>query len=267
MPCLHRNPQKRYTYALVVVIAASAATALAQRSPVVYPKPLPADITPRIQLFQCGDFTGHFGPLDYRTADPRDRKVVQEFHLDMEIQTFMLGRVEGRNRAGTGGVAGGFQYTLKAFPNHPVALKAMEELGRKLNSEQPQRTSYPLECWYIRAFMITPDDPIVRAMYGIYLSYRERAEEAQHNLDIADQGLQYSRTMQYLMGEARFRLQQYDRAQLNAMRATSLGFPGDSLQKRLQEGGHWNPQLQLPADVSEARPGEPPTSAASAGDK
>ncbi|MBC7482384.1 MAG: hypothetical protein H7337_10920, partial [Rhizobacter sp.] len=204
---------------------------LAQRSPTLFKRPLPADITPRVQPFQCGDFTGHFGPIDYRSADPRDRQNVETNHFEMEFGTFLQGRVEGPNRAGTGAVSGGFQYTLKAFPNHPVALKVMEELGRRLKSEQPQGTMYPLECWYVRAFMTVPDDPIVRAMYGIYLSYRGRGPEALHNLEIADAGLRYSRTMQYLIADARIRSKNYEGGQLNGMRAARLGFPGDKIEK------------------------------------
>lgn len=251
--CTPSRSRQRRTRLFTVVVASLTCVpaAFAQHSPVAFAKAAPVDITPRIQTFQCGDFTGHFGPLDFRSADPRDKQNVESNHFEMELSSFLMGRVEGRNRAGTGTVAGGFQYTLKAFPNHPVALKVMEELGRKLKSEQPQGTMYPLECWYVRAFKIAPDDPMVRALYGIYLAYRDRSEEARHNLDIADPELQYSRAMQYMMGEARFQLKQYEKAQLNAMRAARLGFPGDVLQKALQDGGHWNAQLPMPPDPPE----------------
>jgi hypothetical protein len=240
---------------LIALMAATSACAPAMaegsgRSPVPKIGPIPRDVTPRVQLFQCGDFKGHFGPIDFRTAHPNDRRLVEGAHFDMELQTFLTGRLSGRNTAGTGLVTGGFWYTLKAFPNHPIALKVMEEAARKMNTEQPEGTQYPLECWYLRAFMIAPDDPMVRALYGIYLARRDRAEEAIRNLEMADLELQDSRAMQFLIGETYLLLKQYERAQRNAMRAANLGYPGDFLEKRLREAGQWNPEMKLaPAEA------------------
>jgi hypothetical protein len=227
---------------------ALAAPAAAQRTPIATPKPLPSDIAPRVSLEQCGDFTGHFGPLDYRSSHPFDRRLVEKYHFDMEMSTFLSGRVSGRNRAGTGGVAGGFDYVLKAFPNHPAALLVMDQLGRKLKSEQPQNIDMPIECYYVRAFMIAPDDPVVRAMYGIYLAHRDRRPEAVHNLDLADEALRWSGPVQYQIGLANLTLKRYDKAQLNAMRAARDNFPLDALRKDLKSAGKWDANLALPAE-------------------
>jgi hypothetical protein len=223
-------------------------SALAQKSQIKSPKPLPQDITPRVAENQCGGFTGHFGPLDFRSAHNEDRRVVESYHFDMEYATFMKGEVAGRNRAGTANVAGGFQYTLKAIPNHPTALYAMERLGMRLNSERPQDTEFPLECWYVRAFKIAPDDPMVRALYGIYLANRGRKEEALHNLKIADEELPSDANMQYNIGLTYFKLNQFEAAQLSGMRAARQGFKLDGLEHMLKKAGKWNPQLTLPVE-------------------
>lgn len=219
---------------------------LAQKSPIKSPQPLPADLTPKVLKGQCGGFVGHYGPFDFRSAHPDDKRVVEAYHFDMEYATFLQGKLVGRNRAGTSEVAGGFQYALKSFPNHPTALYAMERLGTLLRTERPQNIEFPLECWYVRAFQIAPDDPVVRALYGIYLANRGRNEEALHNLKIAEAELQGDANMQYNIGLMHFKLQKFELAQLNAMRATKFGFRLDGLERMLKKAGRWNPQLELP---------------------
>ena len=229
---------------LCLILAPKAA--LAQRSETKTPQALPTDITPRVIDGQCGGFGDQLGPFDYRNAHPLDKRLVERHHFDMEYSIFQKGQLSGKTSVGTANVAGGFQYVLKSFPNHPLALDAMERLGKRLGSERPQNADYPLECWYVRAFKIAPDDAVVRALYGIYLANRGRREEALHNLAIADKELQGNGNMQYNIGLIHFRLQKYELAQLNALRATRSGFQLDGLERMLKKAGRWNPQLQLP---------------------
>ena len=236
-----------------------------QRSPIARAGPVPHDVRPQVQLFQCGNFQGHFGPMDYRKAHKQDIRLVEEWHFDAELGMFMRGQEEGRTKAGTTHATSGFQYTLKSFPNHPVALMVMEQAARKKKTEQPS-ADYPMECWYVRAFMIAPDDPIVRAFYGVYLAHRNRPEEARHNLDIADKGLRYSRTMQHILGETRLVLKDHERAQLHAMRAAQLGFRGQDVEKALRAAGQWKEDLTLPDEPLDADEVAAPASAASASD-
>lgn len=230
------------------VCALACNPALAQRSPIASRHPIPADLTPRVGLDQCGHFRGHFGPIDYRSADLRDRTVVEEFHFEMELRTFLAGQLSGRNMAGTGGVAFGFVYTLKSFPNHPAALLVLDQLGRKLKSENPQGIEIPLECWYMRAFIIAPDDPAVRALYGIYLANRGREPEALENLKIGTAGTRNSPSLQHQIGLTYLQLKQYEQAQFCALRLARKGFAIDALARQLREAGKWDPALTLPAD-------------------
>lgn len=224
---------------------------LAQKSPIKSPQPLPTDLTPKVLTGQCGGFVGHYGPFDFRSAHPDDKRLVERYHFDMEYATFLQGKLIGKNRAGTSEVAGGFQYVLNAFPNHPTALYAMERLSTKLGTERPQNVELPLECWYVRAFQIAPDDPVVRALYGIYLANRGRNEEALHNFKIAEAELQGDANMQYNIGLMHFKLQKFELAQLNAMRATKFGFRLDGLERMLKKVGRWNPQLELPSSEND----------------
>ena len=246
----------------------TATSAMAQRGPIAVPKALPGDVSPRIAPSQCGGFEGHFGPLDFRGINPQDKRVVEQYHFDMELRTFLSGRLVGRNRAGTSEVVGGFDYVLKAIPNHPTALLVMEQLGRKLKSENPQNNELPLECYYLRAFMIAPDDPVVRLMYGIYLAYRGRVDEAKYNLDLGDDGLRAQAAMQHQIGLTNIELKRYEKAQLNALRIRRAAFALKSVEQQLKAAKRWDENLVLPADdLKEAEPEERPESgtASSAG--
>jgi hypothetical protein len=243
------------------MVCALASPVHAQRGVVAKWKPIPRDVSPRVNPAQCGGFEGHFGPFDFRSVHPDDRRVVEQYHFDMELRTFLSGQVVGRNRAGTSAVAGGFDYVLKAIPNHPAALLVMEQLGRKLKSENPQNLELPLECYYVQAFMIAPDDPAVRALYGIYLAHRGRSDEAIYHLDLGDSGLRTSGPLQHSIGTANMVLARFEKAQLNALRAKRYGFPLDTVEKQLRNAGKWNPTLVLPPDDL---PPEEPSPAASA---
>lgn len=219
----------------------------AQKSPIKSPSPLPHDVTPKVFEGECGDFVGHYGPMDYRSAHPDDKRVVEKYHFDNEYAAFLRGKTTA-NTIGSSGLAvgAGFQYVLKAFPNHPTALYAMERLGNRLNSERLPGTQYPLECWYVRAFKITPDDPVVSAMYGIYLANRGRSAEALTHLDKANNELDDDPNMDYNIGLTYFKLGKYEKAQICAMRAKKRGFGLDGLERMLRKANRWNEQLQLP---------------------
>ena len=235
----------------IAALALIAFEGAAQRSPIAPVRNIPGDINPKVDLSQCGDFIGHFGPLDFRGIDSRDRRNVESNHLDMELRSFLAGQMQGRNKSGTGLVSGGFSYTLKSIPNHPVTLLVMEQFGRKLKSETPPGSEYPLECWYLRAFMIAPDDPVVRAMYGIYLSHRGREAEALANLKIADEGTATMGSVQFHIGQVHLSLKQYRLAQMNALRVKQSGFALDTLERSLRAAGRWDESLRLPAAAAE----------------
>jgi hypothetical protein len=225
--------------ALATTVLFLATVCRAQTSPIVQPGPLPADIRPQVYEGQCGDFSGHYGPFDYRTATVGDKRLVERWHLDMEMAAFRSGRLVGRNMAGTGSVYGGFAYTLKSFPNHPVALSAVEEFSRRIKSERPPGSEWPIECWYVRALRIAPDDPKIRVLYAIYLSYRGRANDALDQLNWIRTQLWDDANMQYNIGLVYFRLHRYAESLEHARRAYELGFPLTGLRNMLEKAGHW----------------------------
>lgn len=235
---------------LLVATLLAVGSAHAQKSTLLRPRPLPADIKPQVQPQQCGTYTGIYGPMDFRSIHPDDRRVVEAYHLDMEMGIFLSGRVEGVHRAGSGPIAGGFLYTVRAIPNHPVAMMLLEQLGRRLKSERPQNLEWPLECMYVRAFMLVPDDPVVWAMYGIYLAHRNRAAEAEYHLDRAEGPLRSTGALQYQIGLANLAIKRYEKAQINAMVAEQRGFRTTGLREELQALGKWRPDLTVPPEMA-----------------
>ncbi len=243
---------------LMLALLCTASASWGQRTPLARIQPIPNDLTPQVNLSQCGDFEGHFGPLDYRVLHPLDKRNVESNHFNLELRTFLSGHLEGKTRAGVGNVMGGFDYTARAIPNHPAVLLVLEELGRRVKSER--LGEMPLECYYMRAFMIAPDDPVVRAMYGVYLSYRGRDAEALANLKLADEGTRDMAGVQHQIGLAHQRLKQYRLAQMNAMRTAKMKFPLNDLERLLRVAGNWDEQLTLPPEPTDTET-EPAASA------
>lgn len=231
---------------LIVVNLLSGGLAAAEAQEVVTflkVRPLPADVTPRVQLSACGGWSGFYGPIDYRSAETTTRRRVEVHHFDVQMPMF-LGWSPTKPFDNT--IAKNFQYTLRAFPNHPVTLAVMEQIGRRLGSENIPGSDFPLECWYLRALQTVPDDPMVRAQYGIYLAFRGRNEEARRNLDIGDRGLCWLRAMQYQIGLANQKTGAFAMAQKNAMRAERMGLALPQLKKSLVDAGQWRADISLP---------------------
>lgn len=243
-----------YLIPLGALLSIFSSQVLADKSTVKTPQPLPSDITPRVIEQQCGGYVGFFGPFDYRHAHPDDIRVVEKYHFDIEYAGFLRGTKKVNAIGSTADVGEGFNYTLKALPNHRTALYAMDQLALREKTEKPSGSAFPVECWYVRAFKITPDDPAVRAMYGIYLANRGRNQEALHNLDMAERELPDDANLQYNIGLMYFKLGQYEKAQLCAIRAKKLRFGLNGLEGMLRRANKWNSQLQLPPEEESNSP-------------
>jgi len=124
-----------------------------------------------------------------------------------------------------------------------------------------------MECWYLRGFMIAPDDPVVRLMYGIFLANRGREAEALNNLKIADAATQSAPALQHQLGLAYIQIKQYRAAQLCALRLKRAKFPLDGVERQLREANKWDSALVLPAEpgATETAASAPETSASSPG--
>jgi hypothetical protein len=82
---------------------------------------------------------GKHGPFDYNKASSAERNLVEGAHFNEHYQAYRLGKAKLKKRSDhiIETPAAGFSYTLWAFPNHPQALAAMEDIAFKSKTDSP----------------------------------------------------------------------------------------------------------------------------------
>jgi len=199
---------------------------------------------------ECGELTNAYGPYDYRKD--RDKLVIVEgAHFTQDVEALRAGR--------TGPLGGDIDYTLRASPNHPRALIAMANLGRNLNTDRPPGAHYTVACYFDRAIRFAPDDPMVRLIYGTYLSRIGKPRDAIKELEVARSFDEDNANIHYNLGLLYLDLKDYPKAREHAERAYALGFTLPGLRKRLEEAGQWTPQAAV-APTNSAAQGKVPES-------
>jgi tetratricopeptide (TPR) repeat protein len=108
----------------------------------------------------CGALANAFGPFDY--ADPAYRGF--DLHI-VEIAHF-TDSVRELRHGNTSSLIGDLDYTLRAFPNHYLAL---QDIARYALQGGKFLENRPPECYFKRAIAFRPDDAVVRTIYGNYL--------------------------------------------------------------------------------------------------
>ena len=183
----------------------------------------------------CGRLINGYGPFDYR-SDKKELPVVEFHHLTAPVLSLKSGQ--------TGVHPGGdLDYTLRAFPNHPLALVAMVRLGEKTGMKKPKGARYPVECYLYRAWRFRNEDPMVRMIYGAYLAKRGRTKEALAHLEDARKMGEESGNFFYNLGLIYFDLKEYDRSLLCAHQAYAKGFALPGLREKLKKVGQWSDPL------------------------
>jgi tetratricopeptide (TPR) repeat protein len=181
---------------------------------------------------ECGELENAYGPFDYRTS--RDKLAIVEIaHFTPDVEALRSGN--------TGQLGGDLDYTLRTSPNHARALIAMANLGRKLNTNQPPGAKYSLPCYFDRAIRFADNDPMVRLVYGTYLTRVGKQREALEQLEVALKLDQGNANIHYNLGLVYLDLKDYPKAREHAQRAYELGFSLPGLRKRLEAVGQWTP--------------------------
>ena len=179
----------------------------------------------------CGSLFTHYGPFDYRTD--RDKlTVVENYHFRPEV--------EGLLRAKEKNLPGQLNYTLHAFPNHHRALLALIRYSRQEKSAQPKRVAYSVDCYFDRALRFRPNDTTVRMIFAQYLGSTGRQVAAVEQLNQAVEYAGDNGWTHYNIGLVYLELGRYEQAQVQALRAQSLGFDGEELKSQLQSKGQWS---------------------------
>ncbi|HYW75891.1 MAG TPA: ABC transporter permease [Gammaproteobacteria bacterium] len=179
-----------------------------------------------------------YGPFNYNTARGRAHwKIVEEYHFTPSVQRLQHGH--------TASIPQDLDYTLRAFPNQPLALYDMAKyqlahgypLGGTYNSVHYVRA----ECYFKRAIRFAPKDGVVRMLYGIYLQRKGDHKAALKRYKQAEKLINPKRAaeLHYDMGLLYLKMKDYAKAREQAKRAYSEGYPLPGLRKQLQAVGEW----------------------------
>lgn len=180
-----------------------------------------------------------YGPFDYRAAGLADRELVEGAHFSLEYQAYLQGKKKSSRHANELPPAAGFGYTLWAFPNHPQALAAMEDLSIRYKAETLPGALIRVHCFFQRAVRFTPDDALIRAIYGYYYARRGKTVEARRQLEKAEALDAVNIDTYVYVSFAYLEMKDYEKSVAAAKRAYELGFALPGLRNRLQRLGKW----------------------------
>jgi tetratricopeptide (TPR) repeat protein len=178
----------------------------------------------------CGPLQNAYGPYDYRTR--RDKLgIVEGAHFTDSVRTLERGH--------TGSLGGDIDYTLRAFPNHPVALNAMANLSIREKKDRPRGAHYTVECYFDRAIRFAPNDADVYMVYGNWLFKIGERAKAIKQYKMGETFDPNNANLEYNLGLAYVDAKDYDNALLHARRAYELGFQLPGLREKLAAAGKW----------------------------
>lgn len=190
----------------------------------------------------CGSLKSGYGPFDYRTGKASLR-IVEQYHFPPSVEQLRKGI--------SGTIGGDLAYTLHASPNHHRALMSMVNLGVRDRTAHAPGAAHSVECYLIRAETYTPDDGMVKLIYGLYFLKHGQPQQALAKLEEASALDGNDANIHYNLGLAYFDLKQYDKSLAGAHRAYALGFPLPGLRDKLKRAGKWRePPPPAPETIS-----------------
>ncbi len=244
LPLLNRSLRLRQLFILIFIIQLTflnQENAFAQLNQVSYPDW--ATRWPANELYEqdCGALwiPRKYGPFDYRTAGPSDRELVEGAHFSIEYQNYLKGQKKSSRKANEMPLAAGFGYTLWAFPNHPQALAAMEDLGIRYKTERLPESLFRVHCFFQRAVRFAADDPLVRAIYSYYYARRGMSAEAKDQIKRATELESTDNNVFVYIAFAHIEMKEFDNAATAAKQAYLLGYKLPGLKQRLTRAGKW----------------------------
>jgi hypothetical protein len=178
----------------------------------------------------CGELSNAVGPFDVRTVTPHMLNLVETYHYFPEIQ-----RLEGHRFA----VGDNLDYTLRAIPNHPGALRTISRFSVLVGKPQVPGARRTVDCYFARAIELAPDDPAPHMIYGVHLLKMTKVQGAIDELKRATELGSQDPNIDYNLGLAYVELRQYDKAKEHAKLAYARDFPLPGLRDKLTKAGQW----------------------------
>jgi Flp pilus assembly protein TadD len=181
----------------------------------------------------CGSLENGYGPYDFTNAsDKRERlSIVETAHFTNDVYELRRGATQASP-------LGDIDYTLRAFPNHHLALDAMARLHREKGTTRFPDGRYSLECWFERAMRFKPTDGMVPMIYGIHLFLTNDLTNAETYLLQAVKLMPKSSVAHYNAGLLYVRRGNFEAAAQHAREAYKLGAALPGLKDQLARAGH-----------------------------
>lgn len=195
--------------------------------------------------YVCGSLQNAYGPFDYR-SDKDKLAIVETFHLTPNVVNLISWQ-------SAGSLGGDLDYTLRAFPNHHVALMAMAKLGEREKTARPKGAKYSVQCYFQRASRFRDNDANVKMLYASFLAKNGNRGEALALLEDAARLEGDNANISYNTGLVYFDMKEYDKALHYAQRAYNSGFPLPGLREKLKRVGKWVEPVGTSAEI----PAEP----------
>jgi hypothetical protein len=181
----------------------------------------------------CGELANGYGPYDYR------RRAEFQTNFWLVEKTHFTASVENGVKGSSGSVGGDLDYTLRAIPNHHRGLMTLSSVALRDHTVQIVGMTYPVECYFIRALRLAPNDGAVYASYGSYMFALGKTDRA---AELFKQGLSYepdNPTLNYDLGLLYFKQGDYGQARTLAKKAYAGGYPLPGLKNKLMEAKQW----------------------------
>ncbi|MBI3350405.1 MAG: hypothetical protein HY020_24805 [Burkholderiales bacterium] len=194
----------------------------------------------------CGSLVNYaYGPFDYRSASNDQKSLVEGAHFTPGVEMLQTRK--------TGAFGHDIGYTLRAFPNHPRALVAMQRLVEKEKRNPAEGAPYTIDCFYERALRFQPSDYLVRLLFATFLVSRgESTEVGRHLAYVSDTQADNPFAM-YNVGLIYFDMKNYDQALLYAQKAMKMGLMRGDLKAKLEAVHKWaDPAPDAPTDAASA---------------
>lgn len=178
---------------------------------------------------------GEFGPFDYRDTTTHEQylKRVEKYHFGSNIEFLNAGLSPAK-------IGSDLDFTLRYYPNHHRALMTLVKFARKTRSAHPSGMQFGVDCWFVRAANLAPDDARVPLIYGIYLLQSDQDKRAIEELEKAralEEG--GDPNLYYNLGLAYANAGRWDESVEMAQKAYALGHPLPGLRNKLRRAGKW----------------------------
>jgi len=173
-----------------------------------------------------------YGPFDYtqRATNMQSLKIVEDYHFTPNVESLRKGA--------NGTIPSDIDYTLSAWPNHHRALNSISryDLGYPNKRREPAQ---PIECYFKRAILFSPEDSITQLLYAIYLHKSGHPTEAMAQYQSAEKLAPGNPQIQYNMALLLLDMKDFEKARYYAENLYARDFPLPGLKRRLIAAGYW----------------------------